>query len=1306
MHACMHYHVCIYICITCRLSVFIVPLCVHTMDLVLFGFFFLHLVLTGSPTTIIVNTSNHLERLLCDCELNNNEVNLLILNTSITHRIRSGKFCTVNIRHSLTITSSSSDTLAHIICVSNNKTQYDKYWTRGFAFHGSRGLLTFSGLKFSNCGTNLTTLHKNLINHTNSIHFTQYHAAVLVFTDIASTTVHNVSIVDYNGFAIVAVNLLNAFFNFLLVANGQSIELEAIHNISIGSGMLVLFYNQSQVVQKNYSKYKLNIINSTFDSNVAFDQYWNRWGLTCVTGVYDKFHSRFPIINAAGITILYAQQDKPANVAISQTNFYQCNGYFGGAVLLIRFDSNFDSQTVIDGSNFSNNSIIQKCRGAAIASFFIFKSLSCKNYTYQPLTVTNTIIAENGQPYLKGNVWSSGAIYIFIVCRKPNLPIKFIFRKVSFYHNIDQYHGAGMSVNVIPNSERSTVNFLMESIEAHHNPYLNLYRTYINAYLDLPSSIFFFRNIDQLVINGSAIHPCNFSQNYGSVFEIVKSTVVLQGYLFFLNNTAYHGPALRLLENSLVYLQEGLNATFANNKAKSLGGAIYAAGKLFTKDPCTFQLYSKNYKNIVMSFINNVAALAGNAIYSQKIYNANCYIKNTTQSTTRIYRKLFKNIESTDISSFGDTIIVCDKKYAYEVYPGVSLQIPIRIIDSNYNPTYGVLTVSAVVRTKDGLKDIDWFFSDNRDTYSSIIKGTNSCTYINFSLHATALGKHNRRGTILFSISNPNKVFGVRVTLKKCPPGFRLHPVKGACVCLNHFAALVNQHSNRKELVCDIDNNAFNRPYPYLWVGASNNSLCYSLNCHPGYCNVYSHLDMLRFNDTGSYVTSLHKDLQPLCHGSRTGDICGECIPNYSVVFGSTDCKICSDKRWLLTGIIYIVAGPLLVFILYKLNLTLTKGTLNGIILYAQITNAGVQSYLNTPCSDCNNESYFIKFMSLFISWLNLNLGFPLCFYDGMNELQKAGLTLLFPIYLLFIIGLLIILSRFSTAVSNHLSKSSVQVLVTVVHLSFTQLLQAVLAVFGSAEVFIENENDFSKKVVWYCNGSTVYASTEHQWLMVITSVVVGLILIPYMAIILFGKQLMKFDNFREYIRPFIEAIYAPYKDNMWYWFALNQVYVLLAYVFDTMSALKYSFSSVFFKPLFFLFNQVFFMSQTCFSPFKNKLLNGLNFYLVINLITVYYTATYYYHHYPKAVVTFVSISVCPSILIFSLIVTFHILQVTNKLNNLFQLFETFKYLCRRQAGRVRPTNHENRATFNYRNIQDSGDYAQAREPLLECIST
>ena len=38
--------------------------------------------------------------------------------------------------------------------------------------------------------------------------------------------------------------------------------------------------------------------------------------------------------------------------------------------------------------------------------------------------------------------------------------------------------------------------------------------------------------------------------------------------------------------------------------------------------------------------------------------------------------------------------------------------------------------------------------------------------------------------------------------------------------------------------------------------------------------------------------------------------------------------------------------------------------------------------------------------IALFL-FLNLGLGFPLCFYDGMTELLKADLNLLFPLYLL-----------------------------------------------------------------------------------------------------------------------------------------------------------------------------------------------------------------------------------------------------------------------------------------------------------------
>uniref|UniRef100_A0A1X7T0P4 Receptor L-domain domain-containing protein n=1 Tax=Amphimedon queenslandica TaxID=400682 RepID=A0A1X7T0P4_AMPQE len=119
----------------------------------------------------------------------------------------------------------------------------------------------------------------------------------------------------------------------------------------------------------------------------------------------------------------------------------------------------------------------------------------------------------------------------------------------------------------------------MESITAYSSSDLqfdNIDYVEVPGQADLSTSVFYFMNINRLIINGSEACPSIFSENYGSVFEIIKSKVALQGVISFHDNTANHGPAFQLLDDTIVYLQNGLRANFTNNKAKSLGGAIYA----------------------------------------------------------------------------------------------------------------------------------------------------------------------------------------------------------------------------------------------------------------------------------------------------------------------------------------------------------------------------------------------------------------------------------------------------------------------------------------------------------------------------------------------------------------------------------------------------------------------------------------------------------------------------------------------------------------------------------------------------------
>ena len=198
------------------------------------------------------------------------------------------------------------------------------------------------------------------------------------------------------------------------------------------------------------------------------------------------------------------------------------------------------------------------------------------------------------------------------------------------------------------------------------------------------------------------------------------------------------------------------------------------------------------------------------------------------------------------------------------------------------------------------------------------------------------------------------------------------------------------------------------------------------------------------------------------------------------------------------------------------------------------MATAGLLDILSIKDMQCSQSTCFsMKVTLFFLSTLNLNLGFPLCFYNGMSELQKNGFSLLFPLYLLTIVVILIIFHLFSLRISNRIAHSSVQVLVTVVHLSFTKLLLTIGDIFTSVELYSSTRKGVTK--VWFNNGYVTYGEGEHLVLMIVTSVIVGIFLIPYMLIILTGRLLMRSNKIREYLRPICEVIHSPYKYNKQY---------------------------------------------------------------------------------------------------------------------------------------------------------------------------
>ena len=1236
----------------------------------------------------------------------------LLLRDTVYNISGNGSLCTINTNYSLTIQGNHS--MATIQCISSTYVNIT-HPTIGFVFTGSSSL-TLQKVTFTGCGANLTTLDNeqlDIINSTSSlVYFTQYHAAVLVFTEISHLVMRDVSISQHYGFAIVTVNLPNVTLDSIKIIGSQGVETVTQHKntYSVGSGVL-LMYQESPKTLSYTNKYKLIITNSTFSHNFDYVAYS---GYVCVTDLYNSFknkHSKKPVINAAGLTIYYIGANTNVQVDISQCTFIDNAGSIAGAMLLLHLETKTHSQTVIKHSKFKSNGINQKCHGSGLVLFFDKLSRSSTNEIYQPLQIINVHFTFSFGGIFRDK--QEGVVYIAMMNVK-TIPICFTFSNVTFNKNKALLSGSCIFAVLYP-PERNNISFVLESIEAYNN---GISKLHIVSASFFPASLFKFSDINNIIIKGSLQNPSNFSFNYGTIIEAIRSDITLEGHIVFNNNTGINGGAILLIGDSLIHLGQGLQANFTNNTALSSGGAIYDLSNRFDETYCTFQVNTTQYDDIAVLFENNKATVTGNSVFSPKLYN--CYMNNYTwvssTKATEIYNKIFTFISNNliQLSTTPVKLTICNTNNSsilnkYDAYPGETVTFSIAAINAVGNYSYSIVSVAVVRNINTGFtSDINWYLSERQST--QVIKEFVDCTLINITIHTNDNSTLDipKYGALLFTVPNIANITVVDITLKSCPPGFELNSLTGSCIC-SHL--LLSLDFDGYTPNCSINTKTFNRPFD-SWVGVRNEKpfiFLFSENCHHGYCNGDPTFSVFRFDNNSFLLTT--KDFSvnsSLCHKNRDGILCSKCSTvfgvKYSVVFGSTECRHCSN--WSLwTLVFYAAAGPLLIYLLYALRLTLTTGTLNGILFYAQVANAGLLDILSINTRQCNWViRYSMKVALFLISIMNLNLGFPLCFYNGMNELWKAGLSLLFPLYLLTIVVVLIIFSRFFLSLSNKISHSSVQVLVTVVHLSFSKLLLALFDVFTRVQLYNSTMN---KPInVWYNDGSVTYGEGKHFVLMIVTSVIVGIFLIPYMLIILTGRLLMKSNKIREYLRPIYEAIHAPYKHNKQYWFTARQlllIVVSITYAINrgrSTSILLFGFFII--LPVYVLFVTV----QAYLKPFKNKFINILDLSVMINYGTILCTNWYFIERTKYFCTLGIVDATFVHVLIFTFIVVvfYHIMLVTGQQVRFIGYINGVKTLTKKMTQHFKisqPVTHPRYLREDLDSSFFDDNYCEYREPLL-----
>uniref|UniRef100_A0A1X7SLY4 Uncharacterized protein n=1 Tax=Amphimedon queenslandica TaxID=400682 RepID=A0A1X7SLY4_AMPQE len=172
--------------------------------------------------------------------------------------------------------------------------------------------------------------------------------------------------------------------------------------------------------------------------------------------------------------------------------------------------------------------------------------------------------------------------------------------------------------------------------------------------------------------------------------------------------------------------------------------------------------------------------------------------------------------------------------------------------------------------------------------------------------------------------------------------------------------------------------------------------------------------------------------------------MCGACTEGYSLLMGSNKCGHCCNNYMMIAWIaLFTVMGVLLVVLLIALNLTVSVGTLNGLLFYANIVK------LYEPVFSRKGA---LPVLSQVISWINLDFGFEICFYNGMDSYAKQWLQFAFPLYLWIIIIIIIQLCRRYGKISRLMGSHAVPVLSTLFLLSYTKLVRTIVIVLHKRE--------------------------------------------------------------------------------------------------------------------------------------------------------------------------------------------------------------------------------------------------------------
>ena len=667
------------------------------------------------------------------------------------------------------------------------------------------------------------------------------------------------------------------------------------------------------------------------------------------------------------------------------------------------------------------------------------------------------------------------------------------------------------------------------------------------------------------------------------IFDAKHSTIICYEYIEFSDNNLFLTDQINYIN-----VQENTTINMTNNEYHALDInplRYYSAHSItnFTA-PCYYQYTAdgQNFDNF--SQILNISIIFHNDISVHSLLTAHCmWIHGSAFTITRpidINKRIIRSdrplYNKIICYCFHDGTQDCSRDTLATIFPGQTVSLSL-ILNHQY-PTYQHFLTDEFINYNH-----TFIVEPNNNILpqtacklakvSELIQKVyySPCAEVNLTVVQNKLN-YLPWCELFITLLSTNQIDAYYVDMLPCPAGFAYH--NGICICdpiLNLILPIET---------CDINHQTIVRP-ANSWLSAItvNNSHQYYISpqCPLQYCLPQS--SQFNFSTPSSQ-----------CQFNRSGLLCGQCQQGLSTVFGYSHCQRCSNV-YLLLIMPMAIAGLVLVFLLFILNLTVANGDINGFILHINIIS--INDHVFFPQY---SNSISMSFLNTFVSFTNLDLGISTCFYEGMDDYAKMWLQLVFPAYLVLIATIFIIASRHSTKLQRITACRAVPVLATLFLLSYTKILRTISSVLFNFSSITHLPSGHTT-LVWAIDGNVPLFGLKYSMLFIIC-LFLFIILLPFNAILCFTKTAMRIQSINQF-KPIIDAYQGPYKYNYYYWTGLQLV---IRAAFFGLSALDKSANLIISTALLAAISIV----QAKISPFKSEYKNINDLCFLYNLLVTF----------------------------------------------------------------------------------------------------